>query len=272
MGFTKDHQTKSGLANYEVSIHLPPLRAMLRSLVPAVSRKLPRQVRSLSGFSFTGAKNLSEIMDVAKASTLTSTEIASLWTEYHADKKGSVGWVCSNANTNNVIKKAADSKCPFFLAPVFNSSETPASAGYYNMIVQYFEPSHFILTDMGAYQSDPSNAPAMISFSVFDDFYDSHSITLVRGDIIAPSLTTPDSLKIINSVITNYSLHDEVGRVGYSSVDWVKVFNHEPDQFRFDIFVEFQRAAWFTDDHTEEHPVERTEEQESDTESKDEKI
>lgn len=87
--------------------------------------------------------------DMEKCAPLNGDEIATLWKEYHADKSESIGWVGEGAVGKIVLHKARSKNCKFFVAPVFDSrAEDPATAGYYNLIVQFFEPSHFVLADL----------------------------------------------------------------------------------------------------------------------------
>ncbi|GMI27593.1 hypothetical protein TeGR_g8198 [Tetraparma gracilis] len=211
-------------------------------MLKAISRVPARlsRGRGMSGFSFAGVKDLASILDMEKCAPLNGDEIATLWKEYHADKSESIGWVGEGAVGKIVLHKARSKNCKFFVAPVFDSrAEDPATAGYYNLIVQFFEPSHFVLADLNQYQQDPANTNPMLSFSVFDEFLESRNVALIRADVISKALEEEDAKKVIRGVLSNFD-----GRS--LSRDWVDEFNNRPAEFDFDKYVALQRASWFS--------------------------
>jgi len=124
-----------------------------------------------------------------------------------------------------------------------------ARAGYYNLLVQFFEPGHFVLCDLQQYQADPALATAQISFTVFDEFLEDKNITLIRADIVNRALDEEVATKIVKGVLRNYD-----GRK--LATDWVDLFNNKPDEFDFDKFVALQRANWFFDEQSVEEQAE----------------
>lgn len=129
----------------------------------------------------------------------------------------------------------------FFIAPVFEPKEESKetnSAGYYNLIVQFFEPSHFVCANLSAYQQNPAEAPPVLSFSVFDDYIESLNITLVRADVVVDSFQDDSVFKVIGGVLKRYDGRD------YDK-DYVHQFNNAPGDFNFDDFIESSRQIWF---------------------------
>ena len=195
----------------------------------------------MSGFSFAGVKDLNTILDVDKSMELTPDAIALLWKEYHSEKMGSIGWVAPAVIGKRALKRAEEENCRFFITPVFETAAPdPATAGYYNLVVQYFSPAHFVLADMGQYQNDPANASPLLSFSIFSEFAAAKNLTLIRADIVSPALEEGDARKIIAATLANFDGNDDE-----DSVDWVNLFNNDPEKFDFEKFVEEQRASWF---------------------------
>ncbi|GMH73051.1 hypothetical protein TL16_g06082 [Triparma laevis f. inornata] len=152
----------------------------------------------MSGFNFVGSKNLDNILDPEACKDLPGDELATVWKEWHKDKEGQLGWVVEGVVGTSILDKARDKNGKFFIVPIFekpttvdNSGEvgdttdcygtSTANAGYYNLIVQFFPESHFVVAPLDAYQQNPAEARPVLSFSVFDDYIESRNMCLVRA-------------------------------------------------------------------------------------------
>ena len=147
-----------------------------------------------------------------------------------------------------------DKNGKFFIVPIFDTptlnnngggvgdvedcyGTTPANAGYYNLIVQFFPDSHFVVAPLDAYQQNPAEAQPVLSFSVFEDYIDSRNMCLVRADVIAKNLKEEDARKVISMCIKNWE--------GGGGNDFVDKFNNSPAEFDFDQYLKSAREEWF---------------------------
>mmetsp|Transcript_17351 Transcript_17351/g.35764 ORF Transcript_17351/g.35764 Transcript_17351/m.35764 type:complete len:240 (-) Transcript_17351:12-731(-) len=202
--------------------------------------------RSLSGFSFAGPKGIDQILDKDAVGKLNGDELATVWKDFHAQKKGTIGWVVEGSVGKLVLHRANSKNGKFFISPVFRDVEEAEGEGesdaqYYNLIVQFFDPSHFVLANLQDYQSDPANAKPVISFSVFDDYIESKNMTLVRADIIVDTFKEGEPEKILGGILKRFD-----GRT--CETDWVDKFNNSPAEFDFEGFIEDSRKLWFEKD------------------------
>ena len=127
---------------------------------------------------------------------------------------------------------------PFFIQPVFRDD------GYFMMVSQFQEPSHFLMAYLEDYQMDPAGAQPLITFSVFDDYADDKDLTLVRADILNKGIQDDEGLKIVQNMLDGYVRDDE-----YMAVYG---FNKKPDAFDLDDFIARQNEKWRTEDKAEE--------------------
>lgn len=119
---------------------------------------------------------------------------------------------------------------PFFVQPVFRDD------GYFMMVSQFMEPSHFLMAYLEDFKMDPARAQPLLTFSVFDDYAEDKGITLVRADIMNRGIEEDEGLKIVNSMLDGYTKDEE-----YMVV---KAFNKNPATFDLDDFVSRQGEKW----------------------------
>lgn len=125
---------------------------------------------------------------------------------------------------------------PFFVQPVFRED------GYFMLISQFMEPSHFVMAYLEDYKMDPVRAQPLLSFSVFDDYAEEKDLTLVRADILNKGIEDAEGLKIVQNMLDKYSLEDE-----YMDV---YAFNKKPETFDIDDFISQQNQKWKSDQST----------------------
>ena len=116
---------------------------------------------------------------------------------------------------------------PFFVQPVFRED------GFFMLVSQFQDPSHFLLAYLEDYKTNPTNAQPLLTLSVFDDYDD---LTLVRCDIVNKSIEDHEGLKIATSLLRSYH-HDE-------EFPSVYAFNKTPNAFDIDDYISRQNQKW----------------------------
>mmetsp|Transcript_8029 Transcript_8029/g.14473 ORF Transcript_8029/g.14473 Transcript_8029/m.14473 type:complete len:158 (-) Transcript_8029:141-614(-) len=138
------------------------------------------------------------------------------------------GVVIPGERANSVLSRA--SECPFFVQPVFRDG------GFFMLITQFQEPSHFLIAYLEDYKLDPARAQPLLIFSVIDDLIAKPKIDanvgLVRVDVINPGIRDDEGLKVVQNTLDAYCNEDEFFHV--------KTFNKSPNSFDVDDFISFQ--------------------------------
>lgn len=89
------------------------------------------------------------------------------------------------------------------------------------------------------YKMDPVSATPLLTFSVFTDLSHSQGLTLVRVDILNPSIANQEGRKAVQSVLENYRHEEEYGAV--------KTFNERPSLFDVDDYISRMNDRWKSD-------------------------
>eukprot|EP00539_Tryblionella_compressa_P006912 CAMPEP_0178763672 /NCGR_PEP_ID=MMETSP0744-20121128/17317_1 /TAXON_ID=913974 /ORGANISM="Nitzschia punctata, Strain CCMP561" /LENGTH=207 /DNA_ID=CAMNT_0020418665 /DNA_START=50 /DNA_END=670 /DNA_ORIENTATION=- len=179
-------------------------------------------------FSFAGPKNLDDILKKELVADKSSTEISDMWYTYHENKENVHGIVLDGKAAEPLLSRASSN--PFFVQPIFREN------GYFMLVSQFMEPSHFIMAYLEDYKMDPGSAQPLLTFSVFDDYAKGKDLTLVRADILNRGIDDAEGLKVVKSMLDHYLDDDE-----YISV---KAFNAKPETFDIDDFVSQQNSKW----------------------------
>jgi ATP synthase F1 complex assembly factor 1 len=116
--------------------------------------------------------------------------------------------------------------------------------GYFMMISQFQEPSHFLMAYLEDYKMDPTGAQPLLTFSVFDDYAEEKDLTLVRADILNGGIHEDEGYKLVQSMLDVYVKDDEYMEVNS--------FNKKPDAFDLDDFISRQNEKWKGETATEE--------------------
>lgn len=119
---------------------------------------------------------------------------------------------------------------PFFVQPVFRDD------GFFMMVSQFMEPSHFLMAYLEDYKMDPAGAQPLMTFSVFDDYAKEKDLTLVRADILNRGLQDDEGFKVVQNMIDVYFKDDE-----YMDVH---AFNKKPGKFDLDEYIARQNEKW----------------------------
>jgi ATP11 protein len=210
------------------SIDIP--NATRNSVAPLLSSS-SLSFRHLS-FSFVGPKTLDDILKKEMVQDKTATEISDIWYTYHEGKENVHGIILEGDVGKPLLERAASS--PFFIQPIFRED------GYFMLVSQFMEPSHFLLAYLEDYKMDPASAQPLLTFSVFVDYADPpKSLTLVRADILNRGINDEEGLKVVRAMLDHYVKDDEYALV--------KAFNVKPDSFDIDDFIAQQNAKWKQD-------------------------
>ena len=119
---------------------------------------------------------------------------------------------------------------PFFVQPIFRDD------GFFMMISQFQNPSHFLMAYLEDYRMDPAAAQPLLTFSIFDDYAISKDLTLVRCDILNRGLHDSEGRKLVENVMESY-----ICDVEYAAV---QTFNQRPQSFDVDDFISRQNEKW----------------------------
>jgi ATP synthase F1 complex assembly factor 1 len=138
------------------------------------------------------------------------------------------GLVLKGVVAETIVSRAAS--CPFFVQPVFRDD------GYFMLVSQFFDPSHFIMAYLEDYKMDPSMAQPLMTFSVFGDYAQSKDLTLVRADVLNFGIDDSEGLTIVKKMIDHYVDDDEYAVV--------KAFNKKPEVFDIDDYIGRQNMKW----------------------------
>ncbi|KAL3922971.1 MAG: hypothetical protein SGILL_001919 [Bacillariaceae sp.] len=185
------------------------------------------QARCFS-FSFAGPKVLDDILKKDLVDDKSATEISDMWYSYHEGKENVHGIVLGGKAAAPLLERAATS--PFFIQPIFRDD------GYFMLVSQFMEPSHFIMAYLEDYKMDPAGAQPLLTFSVFDDYANDKDLMLVRADVLNKGINDEEGLKVVKSMLDQYVNDEE-----YLTV---KAFNSKPDSFDIDDFIAQKNIQW----------------------------
>lgn len=119
---------------------------------------------------------------------------------------------------------------PFFIQPVFRDD------GFFMMISQFLQPSHFFMAYLEDYKMDPSRAQPLLTFSVFNDYADEQDLTLVRCEIVNKGVQDDEGLKVVNNMLDAY--RNDSDFLG------VEAFNKASNSFDVDDYISRQNEKW----------------------------
>lgn len=205
----------------------PILRTTVPGKVPLAGVTGRRQF----SFSFAGPRVLDEIIKKSMLETKTGAEIADIWYTYHESRENVHGLVYKGKDCKNILARAKEN--PFFVQPIFRDD------GFFMMVSQFQEPSHFLMAYLEDYKMDPSSASPLLTFSVFGDYAESKDLTLIRCDILNKGLHDSEGRKIVENVLESYTCDVEFATV--------KTFNQRPGSFDIDDFISRQNEKWRKD-------------------------
>lgn len=185
--------------------------------------------RYMSGFSFAGPRTLDEIIKKDLIEEKNKAEISDIWMTYHEDKEHVHGAILKGEEGRMILERA--DKMKFFIQPIFRGE-----TGFFMLLSQFQEPSHFLLAYLEDYKMDPNRAQPLMTFSVFNDLAESHDLSLVRCDVINKGIEDDEGLKVMKNMIDAYTINADYSRV--------EAFNVKPESFDFDDFIAYMNQKW----------------------------
>lgn len=157
-----------------------------------------------------------------------ASEVSDIWMTYHEGKDNTHGIIMSGKESADVLKHAKE--CPFFVQPIFRDE------GYFMLVSQFQEPSHFLMAYLEDYKMDPARAQPLLTFSVFDDLSKKLDLGLVRCDILNKGVEDNEGRKVVNNMLDAYKKDEEFFKV--------RAFNQAPDSFDVDDYISCQNQKW----------------------------
>ena len=156
----------------------------------------------------------------------TAVRIRELWLEQFKSRPDVV--VGTMAKNEFETFKANATACPMFIVPVMKGE-----ASYFNLLSQFQDGRHCLLTSLDSYKEDPSNASPMMVSTVYDELVPEKGIALLRGDIINRlEISRQEGQKILKFIRHMY----------INKFELVKRFNLEPRSFDYNDFMNCYRT------------------------------
>ena len=144
-----------------------------------------------------------------------------IWNEYHHAKPHTVSTVLS---TNQYVELISKGKgAPMFIYPV-----PKGEAPNHFVLVSQNQDKSFVMTFLGDYQRDPTNATPYMVLTCFDELIDSKGIALMRGDLIS-HLDEDEGHTIMTTMLNGY-----LRETGY---EHIRRFNHKPNSFKYEEYI-----------------------------------
>lgn len=193
---------------------------------------LPRVFRR-THFTFPIPRALNEVARVPFLKQESAVRIRELWLEQFKTRQDVV--VGTMAHTEFEQFKANTLACPMFLVPVMKTGE---SNGYFNLVSQFQDGKHCLLTDLHTFSSNPSAASPMMVMTVYDELVKEKQLALLRGDIINQlDITRVDAARILKYLRVFYTNHFPL----------VQKFNHSPRDFDYNEFLNLSRQFYMSE-------------------------
>ncbi|GER31769.1 ATP synthase mitochondrial F1 complex assemblyfactor 1 [Striga asiatica] len=169
-----------------------------------------------SGFTPLQPKSLESIIDISRAKSKSSEELADIWDDYHLGR-GHIG-VSMSAKLYHLLEQRT-SDCRYFVIPLWKGS------GYTTMFFQVQMP-HMLFTGLEDYKARGTQAAPYFTATYYKEFADSKDLVLIRGDIVLTSKLSDSEAKWLLETAQSFYLND----VRYKLVER---FNKQTRDFEF---------------------------------------
>jgi ATP synthase F1 complex assembly factor 1 len=177
-------------------------------------------------FTFPIPKTLNEVARLPLLKQESPTRIRQLWLDQFKNRTDVV--VGTLAKSEFEIFRSNALACPMFIVPVMKGDSS-----YFNLVSQFQDGKHCLLTSLEAYRSDPNDVSPMLVTTVYDELITEKGIALLRGDIINRlEISREDAL-----IGLKFLRH-----VYVSKFELVKKFNLEPRLFNYDSFLNYYKT------------------------------
>jgi len=88
----------------------------------------------------------------------------------------------------------------------------------------------FLFTFLEDFKKNPLGATPYLVLTIFDELEVKKGLVLVRGDIVNNQMSKEESLRLMNLTFDHYMREELFGKIHQ--------FNHEPNSFNFDEFIQ----------------------------------
>ena len=184
-----------------------------------------------SNFTFPIPRQLNEVARVPLLKQENAVKVRQLWLDQFKDRPDVV--VGTMAKSEYTTFKANASACPMFLVPVMK----PGGAAYFNLISQFQDGRHCLLTSLDAFRIDPATASPMMVSTIYDELIPDKSIALMRGDIVNRlEITKKDAQRILKFIRHFYT----------NKFDLVRNFNLDSRNFDYESFLQVSKQFYAT--------------------------
>lgn len=175
-------------------------------------------------FTFPIPKELNEVARVPLLKQESPTKIRQLWLDQFKLRPDVIVGTLSKHEFE--IFKANALACPMFLINVSKGSD----AAYFNLVSQFQDGKHCLMTSVDAFRANPQNAPPMLVSTIYDELVQEKGIALLRADIInRVDISRDDALHAIKFLRSAY----------VNKFELVKRFNMDPRSFDYNEFMQY---------------------------------
>lgn len=182
-------------------------------------------------FTFPIPKNLNEVARVPLLRQECAVKIRQLWLDQFNSRQDVV--VGTMARHEYLSFTANTIACPIFLVPLFK----PGGSAYFNLVSQFQDGKHCLLTGLDAFRLDPTSAAPMMVSTIYDELISEKEIALVRGDIINRLEISRDDAQRILKFIRHFYIN---------KFDIVRKFNLDARNFDYEDFMKLARDFYAT--------------------------
>jgi ATP synthase F1 complex assembly factor 1 len=130
-----------------------------------------------SHFTYPIPKQLNEVARLPLLQQESPIKIRQLWLEQFKDRNDVV--VGTMALKEFEQFRANAKECPMFLVPVMKTESS-----FFNLVSQFQDGKHCLLTSVNAYRENPGAASPMMVITIYDELVKEKGIALVRGDLV----------------------------------------------------------------------------------------
>jgi ATP synthase F1 complex assembly factor 1 len=172
-------------------------------------------------FTFPIPKQLNEVARVPLLKQESPVRIRQLWLEQFKSRSDVV--VGTLAKHEFEAFKANILACPIFIVPIMKGS------AYFNLVSQFQDGKHCLLTSLEAYRTTPENAPPMMVCTIYDELVAEKGVALLRADVINRLDISRDDAQ----TVLKFMRHMYINKF-----ELVKRFNLEPRRFDYNEFMD----------------------------------
>ncbi|GAA5880104.1 hypothetical protein JCM8547_006191 [Rhodosporidiobolus lusitaniae] len=197
-------------------------------------------------------KPLNDILDLSKATELTTSALSQLWTSYHQAK----GFLSAAIPTETYLRMLnSGRKYPIFVLPLTRKAELPDGNEESATEMHLLEwsvlpppstatepipnPSTVLFTPLAEYKARQTWAQPYLILTHYTDLSASHDLVLMRGEISQNvSLNAIDAQVLAVRMQLFYNDQNKGGEVEQARRELLRAFHEKPDEFNVQALIE----------------------------------